>query len=286
MYIGNECILTFEDPVCESFLKGDLKFEIVQSIEPVESRPNLFIQIPSVIQCINPSVNSESGKLKFSVQYKPSELYVLKSASIIFDRPIETYYEIRGRENVSNGSCSCSEVKLGYDSSLDMLYLNFEEKKAVDSPDISEYALVSETNRLLELEVSNMEKMISELQRENNELLLKKEELETRSENIKSEIEDLRTLKEDVSSLEIKKYKLSEDIRQNTENSENTDNLREQLAYFSDILRYYKSDDGYDTISERLESIRNEIDEIALHISQLAEKRSVVISLIDDELNI
>ncbi|MBQ9982258.1 MAG: hypothetical protein IJP18_06790 [Oscillospiraceae bacterium] len=288
MYIGNECILTFEDPVCKDFLSGELDFEIIHVIQPSEPKSNLFIQTPVVIQCINPSVNDEAGKLKFSVQYKPSDRYHLKSASIIFNKKIEAYYEIRGRENTSNGNCSCQSIRIGYDSSLDMLYLEFENLNThnENKVQISEYKSLTGENRELCSEINILEEKIFEKKKENEILLSEKVRLQEKIQDIQTEVDNLEKIKEDISSLELKKQKLRFDIEQSENNSEASEQLLQKLSYFDDILSFYKNDDGYDKISEKLEGIKCEIDTIMKHIAVLAQKRADIKNIIDDELNI
>ncbi len=285
VYIDNESIIILNSGICESFLEGELSFEITQSIESSESTPNHFIQIPSVIQCVNPSVSDASGKLKFSVVNKQADTYDLKYASVIFSHKISAVYEIRGKERSEDGECSFDVIKIWYDKNTENLCLDFidksdDENLYIDKDDISNS--ISEENNELESDIDNFKELINK----NKRLLEQKSQIQKEFEDLVRKVENLENMSCEIADLNMRKEKLERDKSENSENLEKADKLKSELSYYDDILEYYRNDKGYDTVFQKLSKVAEEIEEIKNHISMLAQNRADEIMQIDDKLNI
>lgn len=288
MLIDNESIIILGGEVCKELLLETLKLETVQSTETDSPKENCFIRNSSVIQCINPSVNDGNGKLKLSVMYKPAGSGRLKYAAVIFSHEVKCIYEIRSKnETAVQGECSAAAIKITPSDEPDKLSLEFivGDEMRSDSM-ISEINALDEENISVQSEINSLEDELAGKKMQNAELLSRKDDIAEKLEAIKNEIEELSVNLNEFHDITNRRDTLKKNFEENSENYHKAMELKEQLSVYSDILDYYKTDDGFKTVSERLAEIVSEIGHIENDIAFLAEKRADETKNIADELNI
>ncbi len=287
MVIDSDCIIILNNSVCQDFLSNDIDFEIVQCIKPVEPKSNGFIQTSSVIQCINPSLNGDEGKLKLSVVYKPSPLYRLEYAAIVFNKKISCTLEVRRRNEITNSTdFSGSAIIITSSDEDGKLEMNFSDKSD-ESSEISR--IISELdykNNQAKAEIQLLEERLLKAQQEGAQLSEKKEEIISEISKAESEIENINNKLDELKNITAQKELLKKNYEENPENSQKAEKLKNELSYYSGILEYYKDDNGYTTASQKLDDISDMINEIQSHIAILVQKRADEINRITDELNI
>ena len=79
---------------------------------------------------------------------------------------------------------------------------------------------------------------------------------------------------------------LKENSKENDLNSEKIQKVVKQLECFNDILSYYKNEDGYISVADKISMIIQDAEIVKEHISEFASKRKQETESILDELDI
>ena len=287
MVIDFDCIIILNNSVCQDFLNNDTDFEIVQCIKPVEPKANCFIQTSSVIQCINPSLSDDEGKLKLSVLYKPSSLYRLEYAAILFNKKIDCCLEVRRKNEITHSTDFSGSALIitpsDDEGKLDMNFADKSDKCSEISQMISEFDYINDETKA---EIQMLEDRLCEAKQKSTQLSEKKEDIINEINMAENEIKNINLKLDELNDITAQKELLKKNYQNNYENSQKAEKLKNELSYYSEILSYYKDDNGYITASQKLDDILNQINDIQSHIAILAQKRADEINRITDELNI
>ncbi len=287
MLIDYESIIILNESVCSDFIDGNIKFEIFQNTTPVAPKPNCFIQNLSVIQYINPMLGEEDGKLKFSVAYKKNELSSLKYAAVVFNKNISCTAEIRIKNEIATSQKTEFRImKLVPLPESEKLELSFIPQTNDQNDILQQIRLLSENNITDNKEISELEQKLADEKSKSQKLCSQKLILNEKLASIKSEIENILSAKKELEDLQNRREAVRRNLDETSENIENAAQLSQQLSCYNDILIYYKDDEGYQTVSDRLNEIKKEISTIEQHISLFVQKRSDKINQITDQLNI
>lgn len=287
MHIGYDSIIILNDTICHDFLDGSLTFEIIQKTVPLSPKANCFMQNNSVVQYINPMINENDGKLKFSVSFKGNELISPSFAAVVFSRNISCTSEIRRKDEViTNDLTEFSVVKITPSDEEGILELEFisddtEREKLIDMVALkkTESEKTSETLSELESELSALEAGIIDSED-------KITEYKTKISGLRAENAELDELIAESDILEQKNNCLKKDIQERDLSSNLIKNMKDQIKGYSDILEYYKTSDGYETVNEKLSGLLSELELISGHLEVLIERRTDDINSVSDELNI
>ncbi len=287
MLIDYESIIILNESVCSDFIDGNIKFEIFQNTTPVAPKPNCFIQNLSVIQYINPMLGEEDGKLKFSVAYKKNELSSLKYAAVVFNKNISCTAEIRIKNEIATSQKTEFRImKLVPLPESEKLELSFIPQTNDQNDILQQIRLLSENNITDNKEISELEQKLADEKSKSQKLCSQKLILNEKLASIKAEVENILSAQKELEDLQNRREAVRRNLDETSENIENAAQLSQQLSCYNDILIYYKDDEGYQTVSDRLNEIKKEISTIEQHISLFVQKRSDKINQITDQLNI
>ncbi len=287
MLINYESIIILNESVCSDFIDGDIKFKVFQSMTPLIPKPNCFIQNSSAIQYINPMLNEKEGKLKFSVSYKPNELSSLQYAAIVFNKNICCTAEIRIKNEVlTNEETTFRIIKLVPLPESEKLELIFVPEDNNDDIISEQIQILSEQNIRNNNDISELEKILYDEKEKACKLSNQKTELMQNIASTKVEIENILSAQNELNDLEDKRETVRHNFEEASTNIQNAEELNRQLSYYNDILIFYKNDEGYQTISEKINELKNDISIIEQHISEFVQKRNDQIDQIADQLNI
>jgi len=287
MRIGYDSIIILNDNICHDFLDGSLSFEIIQKTVPLSPKANCFMQNNSVVQYINPMMNENDGKLKFSVSFKSNELISPAFAAVVFSRNVSCTSEIRRKDEViTNDLTEFSVIRITPSDEEGILELEFisddtERERLVDMMALKkkEAEKSSETLSELESELSALEAGIA-----GSEVRIS--EYKTKISGFRSENAELDELISEADMLEQKNECLKKNIEERGLSSELIKKMKDQLGGYSEILEYYKTSDGYETVNEKLSGLLAELDVISEHLEVMIEHRTDEMNSVSDELNI
>lgn len=276
MLIDYESIIVIDGEAAGKIISGELNTQIVQKSSAAGFAENSFVRNGAVIQCISPSVTDGTGKVKFSVMYRPSASLEFEMAAVLFDSPSAMHYEIRVQnETVSEGDGIYSGFRITLSETDGKLNLDFTGEKDNAASEIldavneiaAENESASEEIKLLEQKLLDENARSEELLVRKNNIMEQSEQLRTETENISRDLNELR-------ELEQKREVLSQNLSDIQYSSEKVQNLKNQLSAYGGILEYYRDEDRYITVREKLDRILNDIYRIENDISELAQKRA------------
>lgn len=285
MLVDNECIVIIEGSAAADIMSGKVKTELFQKSYAEGFAENSFVRNSSVIQCISPSANDGSEKVKFSVMYKPGVSVIFEQAAVVFSGETEGHYEIHCKnETVSEGECRMSAIRITPSDADGKLELEFAEiGSAAYGKLISDIGKLSSENASAKSDLSQLEQRYAEEQRRNGEISSQIGSINEKIELLRSENQKMDQEMNELSELEAKNNILRKNIDESGYNVEKVCDLRSQLGIFETILDYYKTEEGYCTVSEKLSAVMKELDQISDHISAFADKRSVQTERLTEE---
>lgn len=285
MLIDNESIIIIDGKAAKEIMSGEIKTELVQNSSAEGFAENSFVRNSTVIQCISPSSNDGVEKVKFSVMYKPAASLAFRQAAVVFSRETEGHYEIRSQnETVSEGECRMSAIRITMSDTDGKLNLEFSENSSSAEEDIrSGLNEISSENTLLQNELAELEKQYEEERRKNEQLISSGESVSEKISILRTETERLSRDLTELSELEARRDTLKKNLEENQINGEKTRKLSDQLRCFSEILEFYRNDEGFSTVSEKLVSVESDLRTICEHISELADKRSELTESLSEE---
>lgn len=283
MLIDYESIIILDGQICSDIVSGKVTADIFQCTKIKNADENSFIKNNSVIQCI-----SSSDKLKFSVMYKTVPSLFLSEAKVVFSSGAECGYEIRcHNETIADGTCIMNGFSINpseTDGKLDFVFIKEEEEKT--DVFINETEMIMSENILSENELNELERKLSEEKEKNREILARKNEILSELENLKSEVSMLENSLDEYDDIKSRYAVLKENSKENDLNSEKIQKVVKQLECFNDILSYYKNEDGYISVADKISMIIQDAEIVKEHISEFASKRKQETESILDELDI
>ena len=287
MHIGYDSIIILNDNICHDFLDGSVSFEIIQKTVPVSPKANCFMQNNSVIQYINPMLNENDGKLKFSVSFKENELISPEFAAVIFSRKVCCSSEIRRKDEIiTNDTTDFSAIRIAPSGEEGVLELEFISEDTERERLIAQAALKRSESESAAASIAELESEVSKLESDISDSASKKTEIENRITQLKSENSELEDMISEADALEQKNLCLKKNIEERDISYEKIKQIKDQLGGYTEILEYYKTDNGYETISGKISGLLSELDVISGHLEAMIDKRSVDINSVSDELNI
>lgn len=282
MLIDYESIIILDGQVCSDIVSGKITADILQCTKIKNADENSFIKNNSVIQCI-----SSSDKLKFSVMYKTVPSLFLSEASVVFSCGVECGYEIRcHNETIADGTCIMNGFRIKpseTEGKLDFVFIKEDVKTDVFK---NETEVIISENIQSENELNELEQKLSEEKERNREILMRKNEILSQLENLKSEVSMLENSLTEYEDIKSRYVILKENSKENDLNSDKIQKVRKQLECFNDILSYYKNEDGYISVADKISMMIQDAERVREHISELASKRNQETESILDELDI
>ncbi len=276
MLIDYESIIILNGEAATDIISGSVRTEIIQKSAASGFTENSFTRNNAVIQCISPSVSDGTAKVKLSVMYRPAVSLEFEYASFVLDRPADTHAEVRCQnETVFEGDCTVSSLRISPSSEEGKLELVFE--CGGDSREDEIAAAVSEIkneNQSLENDIAQLENQLLEENSRTAELELKKHDTAARIDMLRAENEKTESAMRELAGLEEKNEVLRKNYEEMDCSTERVTKLRKQLEGYEEILSYYRDDEGYITVSEKLDRILEELRMAEEGISALAQKRS------------
>ena len=129
-------------------------------------------------------------------------------------------------------------------------------------------------NAVLSPEVDKLRSELSEELDKNRKLADEKENTVLKIGELRAENEELQAKITEMSLLENKRDTLKKDLEDVSENEKTVCGLENELKVFAEILEHYKTDEGFETVRQKLDDLKKTADEIADDIAALAEKRA------------
>lgn len=285
MLIDYESIIIIEGKAAGEIMNGTVRTILVQKSSADGFAENSFARNSAVIQCISPSANDGNEKVKFSVMYKPAASVRFEKAAVVFSSETEGHYEIRCQnETVSEGECRMSAITVTPSETEGKLEIEFAAGDNSGTADIlSELNNISAENSSVQDELNALSQQYEDEVRKNEMLLSQKDEVSVKLNSLKEETEKLSQSMTELSELEAKCSTLKKNLDENQLNSEKSRKLTDQLRAFSEILEFYRTEDGFESVSEKLVSVSSDLETICSHISELADRRTELNDMLSEE---
>lgn len=275
MLIDFESIVIIDGEASEKIISGAVKTEVVQRSAADGFTENSFVRNSAVIQCISPSVNDDGKKVKFSVVYRPAASLNFELAAVLLSSACEFTAEVRSQNETTareEGVFSGFSVKLSEtEGKLELDFITPSENRADDILDAIRE--ISTENEGAESEIRLLEQQLLEESSKSENLSERKYEITEKINALRTETEKMDSDMNELNQLEQKKEVLRKNLEENEFNSERLQSMKYQLEQYSGILEYYKTEEGYITVSEKLGQIISEIRTVEEGISELAGKR-------------
>ena len=275
MLINNESILIIGGEAAEKIISGEISVKVFQKSGAKGFTENSFVRVNPLIQCISPSVTDGSAKVKFSVKSENNPALVPDIAVFSFDRNLSISYEVRsGNETTETGECTASGFKIKPSDTVGKVSLEFIEDSENDEEIVSVLSEMKLENEKSEEEVRSLETELTECEAIGRELLDKKESITEKLDSLKQETAELEKSLTEVSELESRRDVLQKNFEEMKENEKASSELLTELNVFSEILEHYRTEDGFETIKQKLDDLKRQTETITDDIAALAEKRA------------
>ncbi len=276
MLINNESILIIGGEAAEKIISGEISVNVFQKSGATGFTENSFVRVNPLIQCISPSVTEGNAKVKFSVKSENNPALVPDIAVFSFDKNLGISYEVRsGNETIESGSCTASGFKIKPSDTEGKVSLEFiEDSGNVDEEIINVLSEMKLENEKSEEEVRALENELTECEARGRELLDKKESIAEKLDLLKKETAELEKNMTEISELESRRDVLKKNFEEKKENEKASSELFTELNVFSEILEHYRTEDGFETIKQKLDDLKRQTETITDDIAALAEKRA------------
>ncbi len=280
-----ESIMVIAGEAAEKIISGEVKCMIMHRVSAEGFTENTFVKNTPVIQCISPSNQNGEAKVKFSVKADFNGKLFPEISRLIFSEKLDLRYEIRcGSETVASGNinaCGFEIVPSENDANPELRFIEeyiagnavtdeHNEKAYIND----ELNAVKSENAALSPEVDKLRSELSEELDKNRKLADEKENTVLKIGELRAENEELQAKITEMSLLENKRDTLKKDLEDVSENEKTVCGLENELKVFAEILEHYKTDEGFETVRQKLDDLKKTADEIADDIAALAEKRA------------
>jgi len=280
-----ESIMVIAGEAAEKIISGEVKCMIMHRVSAEGFTENTFVKNTPVIQCISPSNQNGEAKVKFSVKADFNGKLFPEISRLIFSENLDLKYEIRcGSETVASGNinaCGFEIVPSENDANPELRFIEeyiagnavtdeHNEKTGLND----ELSAVKSGNAALSQEVGKLRSEFSDELDKNRNLAEEKEKTVLKIDKLREENEELEARITELSQLENKRDTLKKDLEEISENEKTVCGLENELKVFSEILEHYRTEDGFETISQKLHALKRSADEITDDIAALAEKRA------------
>ena len=280
-----ESIMVIAGEAAEKIISGEVKCMIMHRVSAEGFTENTFVKNTPVIQCISPSNQNGEAKVKFSVKADYNGKLFPEISRLIFSENLDLKYEIRcGSETVASGNinaCGFEIVPSENDANPELRFIEeytagnavtdeHEEKAGLND----ELNAVKSENAALSPEVEELRSELSEELDKNRKLADEKENTVLKIGELRAENEELQAKITEMSLLENKRDALKKDLEDVSENEKTVRGLENELKVFAEILEHYKTDEGFETVRQKLDDLKKTADEIADDIAAMAEKRA------------
>ncbi|MBQ5989625.1 MAG: hypothetical protein IJL67_09040 [Oscillospiraceae bacterium] len=280
-----ESIMIIGGEAAEKIISGEVKCMIMHRVSADGFSENTFVRNTPVIQCISPSCQNGESKVKFSVKADFNGRLFPEISRLIFSEKLDLVYEIRcGSETVASGNINACGFEIVPSDNEENPELRFIEEYISGNEVTDEHieingindelnALQTENASLLP-EVDELRSKLFKEQEKNRELLEEKENTVSKINELKEENEELEAKITEMSGLENKRDTLKKNFEELSENEKSVHELETELKVFAEILEHYRNEEGFETIKQKLDSLKKTADEITDDIAALAEKRA------------
>lgn len=280
-----ESIMVIAGEAAEKIISGEVKCMIMHRVSAEGFTENTFVKNTPVIQCISPSNQNGEAKVKFSVKADFNGKLFPEISRLIFSEKLDLRYEIRcGSETVASGNinaCGFEIVPSENDANPELRFIEeyiagnavtdeHNEKAYIND----ELNAVKSENAALSPEVDKLRSELSEELDKNRKLADEKENTVLKIGELRAENEELQAKITEMSLLENKRDTLKKDLEDVSENEKTVCGLENELKVFAEILEHYKTDEGFETVRQKLDDLKKTADEIADDIAALAENRA------------
>ena len=280
-----ESIMVIAGEAAEKIISGEVKCMIMHRVSAEGFTENTFVKNTPVIQCISPSNQNGEARVKFSVKADFNGKLFPEISRLIFSEKLDLKYEIRcGSETVASGNinaCGFEIVPSENDANPELRFIEeytagnavtdeHEEKAGLND----ELNAVKSENAALSPEVDKLRSELSEELDKNRKLADEKENTVLKIGELRAENEELEAKITEMSLLESKRDALKKDLEDVSENEKTVRGLENELKVFAEILEHYKTDEGFETVRQKLDDLKKTADEIADDIAAMAEKRA------------
>ncbi len=276
MLTDYESIVIIEGEAAEKIISGEVTAEVVQKSAASGFTENSFVRNCAVISCISPSVNDEGKKVKISVMYRDAASLRFEYAAVLFSAPLSGRFEVRCQnETLGAEELICNGVKVFPAAGEGKLRLEFSEPEDGTADELRQAVSgINEENEIQAEKLRELEQQLTDADERNHALESQRNLVSEKIQKLTEENETMCRDMDELERLEQKNAVLSRNIEDIGFNSEKVQNLKNQLGVYSDILEYYRCEDGYITVKEKLEKIASEIQNAENIISELAQKRA------------